>query len=267
VPAFPNHLVRPAAFQNPEFYRAQAMRLPTYDKPRIIDCAEDHPQYVALPRGCLADVQALFDNLKIKSIVRDERFGGTRIVASFKGELRAEQQLAANALLAHEVGVLSTTTAFGKTVVAAWLIAQRGINTLVLVHRQASVTRTLRAGSSWRTVGRLLDETIKKPYGMVDDSENAGAVVDPDIVIAADFIVPQRPGKLAPKAGLEPATRRLTADCSTIELLWNPSGQLIYKPFGGASIAYPIFITVEFWLLATAMAPRRIRFSLRLTGG
>lgn len=35
-------LVRIAAFQNPEFYRAQAMRLATYGKPRIISCAELH---------------------------------------------------------------------------------------------------------------------------------------------------------------------------------------------------------------------------------
>src|SRR5439155_20718319 len=40
------------------------------------------------------------------------------------------------AMLKHEMGVLAATTAFGKTVVAAWLIAQRGINTLVLVHRK-----------------------------------------------------------------------------------------------------------------------------------
>ena len=33
-------LVRVAAFQNPEFYQVQAMRLPTYGKPRIISCAE-----------------------------------------------------------------------------------------------------------------------------------------------------------------------------------------------------------------------------------
>ena len=43
-PALRNRLIRLAAFQNPEFYKAQAMRLSTYDKPRIIACAEDHPQ-------------------------------------------------------------------------------------------------------------------------------------------------------------------------------------------------------------------------------
>src|SRR5262249_34593566 len=42
-PQLRNRLIRLAAFQNPEFYKAQAMRLPTYDKPRIIACAEDLP--------------------------------------------------------------------------------------------------------------------------------------------------------------------------------------------------------------------------------
>ncbi|MDZ7615405.1 MAG: restriction endonuclease subunit R, partial [Patescibacteria group bacterium] len=52
-PELRNRLVRLAAFQNPEFYKAQAMRLPTYGKPRIIACAEDYPRHVGLPRGCL----------------------------------------------------------------------------------------------------------------------------------------------------------------------------------------------------------------------
>jgi superfamily II DNA or RNA helicase/very-short-patch-repair endonuclease len=55
---------------------------------------------------------------------------------TFHGELREEQLSAARAMLAHDIGVLSATTAFGKTVVAAWLIAERSVNTLVLVHRQ-----------------------------------------------------------------------------------------------------------------------------------
>ena len=172
VPALRNRLLRLAAFQNPEFYRAQAMRLPTYDKPRIVDCAEDHPQHIALPRGCLADVEALLETLKIKPILRDERFGGRPIAASFKGELRPEQQLAANALLAHDMGVLSATTAFGKTVLAAWLIARRGVNTLVLVHRRQLLEQWIERLSAFLalpegTIGRI-GGGRKKPTGAVD---------------------------------------------------------------------------------------------------
>ena len=75
-PGLRNRLVRLAAFQNPEFYKAQAMRLPTYDKPRIIGCAEDHPQHIGLPRGCLDDVQSLLADLDIEHDVRDERNAG-----------------------------------------------------------------------------------------------------------------------------------------------------------------------------------------------
>ncbi len=135
-PPLRNRLIRLAAFQNPEFFRAQAMRLPTYDKPRVIACAEDQPNHLGLPRGCLDEILALFRDLGIEPIVRDERFSGNPIDVRFAGELRAAQQTAADALLAHEIGVLAATTAFGKTVLAAWLIAQRRVNTLILVHRQ-----------------------------------------------------------------------------------------------------------------------------------
>ena len=115
--------MRVAAFQNPEFYKTQAMRLPTYAKPRIISCAEEHPQHIGLPRGCLEDVRQVLVDLNIRPVIRDERFNGHPLHTTFQGELRTEQKFAAEAMLKHETGVLAATTAFGKTVVAAWLIA------------------------------------------------------------------------------------------------------------------------------------------------
>ena len=47
-PALVNRIARLTAFQNPEFYAAQAMRLPTFGKPRIISCAELFPKHIAL---------------------------------------------------------------------------------------------------------------------------------------------------------------------------------------------------------------------------
>ncbi len=135
-PGLRNRLLRLAAFQNPEFHKSQVMRLPTYDKPRIIACAEDHPAHISLPRGCLDDLHELLSNLKITPIIRDERFYGRPLIVEFQGALRQEQLTAARAMLGHDTGVLSASTAFGKTVIAAWLIAQRGVNTLVLVHRR-----------------------------------------------------------------------------------------------------------------------------------
>jgi hypothetical protein len=119
-------LLRLAAFQNPEFYKAQAMRLSTYNKPRVVACAEDLPHHIGLPRGCLDDVRKTLTDLGVRVAIRDERHDSSRVDVTFQGELRREQKAAADAMLRHETGVLAATTAFGKTVVAAWLIAQRG---------------------------------------------------------------------------------------------------------------------------------------------
>jgi superfamily II DNA or RNA helicase len=128
-------LIRIAAFQNPEFYRAQAMRLPVYNKPRIISCSEDFPKYIGLPRGCAEELALMLISLKIPYEVADKRNPGTGHDFSFKGELRDEQEKAVNALIPHDIGVLSASTAFGKTVVGAYMIAKRNVNTLILVHR------------------------------------------------------------------------------------------------------------------------------------
>lgn len=136
TPELQNRIIRLAAFQNPEFYKAQAMRLPTFGKPRIIACAENHSEHIALPRGCLDELRLLLADLGIGIDLHDERFQGDLLQVDFHGSLHADQQIAANAMLAHDTGVLAATTAFGKTVVAAWLIARRGVNTLVLVHRR-----------------------------------------------------------------------------------------------------------------------------------
>jgi len=171
-PALRNRLVRLAAFQNLEFYKAQAMRLPTYDKPRIIACAEDYPHHIGLPRGCLEDVRKLLSGLKIKAVVRDERCEGKSVDVSFNGELRPEQKSAAEAMIAHDMGVLSATTAFGKTVVAAWLIAERSVNTLVLVHRRQLLEQWVERLSTFlrlppKAIGRI-GGGRKKPTGVLD---------------------------------------------------------------------------------------------------
>ncbi len=150
-PSIVTRLLRLAAFQNPEFYRAQAMRLPTYGKPRIVACAEDGAGFIELPRGCLEEVEALLRGFGIELSIQDRRYPGLRLAVSFQGILRPEQETAANAMLAHDTGVLAATTAFGKTVLAAWLIAQRGVNTLILVHRKQLLEQ-------WVTrLGELLD--------------------------------------------------------------------------------------------------------------
>ena len=136
------------------------MRLPTYDKPRVIACAEGHPEHIALPRGCMDDLRKLLRKHKVRFQIKDLRVSGNLLQTSFTGELRSEQITAARALLAHDTGVLAATTAFGKTVLAAWLIAERGENTLILVHRQQLMEQWVARLSSFldfpeKSIGRL----------------------------------------------------------------------------------------------------------------
>jgi hypothetical protein len=170
--ALRNRLLRLAAFQNPEFYQAQAMRLPTFGKPRIISCAEDHPLHIGLPRGCLDEIRDLLTGLDIECVLRDERHTGAPLNVPFHGTLRPEQQVAVDALVKHDQGVLAATTAFGKTVVAAWLIARRGVSTLVLVHRQQLMEQWVERLSTFlelpaSAIGRI-GGGRKKPNGTLD---------------------------------------------------------------------------------------------------
>ena len=135
-PSLRNALIRLAAFQNPEFYQKQSMRMPTYNIPRIICCAEDFDKHIALPRGCLDDVKELFRQLKIQVVIGNKQFSGQPIDVTFNGTLYPEQKTAATSLLEHDNGILAATTAFGKTVVACYILAQRKVNTLILVHRR-----------------------------------------------------------------------------------------------------------------------------------
>lgn len=135
-PAMLSRLWRLAAFQNPEFYRAQAMRLSTFGKSRVIGCAEEFEHHIGLPRGCLREIRELLATHGIGIDLADERCQGSAIDVTFHGELTPPQRQAVEAVLAEDIGVMCAPTAFGKTVAAAWLIAERRVNTLVLVHRR-----------------------------------------------------------------------------------------------------------------------------------
>lgn len=69
-------------------------------------------------------------------------------------------------------GVLSAGTAFGKTVVAAWLIAQRRVNTLVLVHRRQLLEQWIERLCRFldlpsKSIGHI-EGGRRKPNGILD---------------------------------------------------------------------------------------------------
>lgn len=131
-----NIIKRLAAFKNPDFYKAQAMRLPTFDKPRIISLSDETPEYLCFPRGCELDLINLFSAHKVDVKWVDKSYSGKQIDVEFNGQLRDEQEDAVGSMLQHDNGVLSATTAFGKTVIGAKIISVKKINTLILVHTQ-----------------------------------------------------------------------------------------------------------------------------------
>src|SRR5438552_18871881 len=101
-----NRLLRLAAFQNPEFYKAQAMRLSTYDKPRVIACGTEFVHHIAVPRGCLTETLALLEAHKIRPEVRDERDARTAIEAEVQRQLRPFQDESVAKITAPHDGIL-----------------------------------------------------------------------------------------------------------------------------------------------------------------
>ncbi len=131
-----DQIKRLAAFQNPEFYKKQSMRLSTATTPRVIACAEDLPQHVGLPRGRQVELETLLRGHGVALDVVDDRVAGEALGHRFRGKLTSVQDRAVKALLGHEIGVFVAPPGVGKTVVGTYLVAERGCSTLVLVHRR-----------------------------------------------------------------------------------------------------------------------------------
>jgi superfamily II DNA or RNA helicase/very-short-patch-repair endonuclease len=283
-PALRNRLLRLAAFQNPEFYKAQAMRLSTYGKPRVIACAEEFPEHIGLPRGCLEEICDLLANLGIRSVIRDERHGGRPLEVAFRGELRREQQRAAEAMLAHDTGVLAATTAFGKTVIGAWLIAQRSTNTLVLVHRRQLLDQWIERLSAFlglpaKSIGRigggrsrptglldvaLIQSLVRK--GIVDDrvAEYGHVIVDECHHLSAQsFERVARQTKARFVTGLSATIARkdghhpiIVMQCGPVRYRVNAKAQAASRPFEHVVLVQP----TSFQPIRLAESDRRVEF-------
>lgn len=126
-------LERMAALANPEFFIKQRMHERIWNTPRYLWFGDEDDETISLPRGCLDEVLKYLRLQGAKPKLVDERQKGRGLHVRFLGKLRPEQEKAFNALKAHEEGMLVAPTAFGKTVIAARLIAERKVSTLVLV--------------------------------------------------------------------------------------------------------------------------------------
>jgi len=167
-----NQMKRLAAFQNPEFYKKQSMRLSTALTPRVINCAEDLPLHVVLPRGCLSELRDLLDDLESELGLDDQRTPGAPLELSFRGQLTAVQQKAAKALLEHDIGVFVAPPGIGKTALGTYLVAERGCSTLILVHRRPLLDQwitqlSMFLGIEPKEIGRI-GGGKRKPSGLLD---------------------------------------------------------------------------------------------------
>ena len=176
-----NHLKRIAAFKNPEFYSKQALRLSTYSVPRIISCFDITDEYLAMPRGCEDTILSFLNDNNVKYSITDETSHGKKISVTFTGKEREEQTDAINALLTYSNGVLHATTAFGKTVTAAAIIARKKVNTLILVHSKALLTQWHECLTEFLDIDFKEPEEPKKrgrkkvfsPIGCLDSAGNS----------------------------------------------------------------------------------------------
>lgn len=167
-----NRIKRLAAFQNPEFFKKQKMRLSTHNTPRVISCFEELPGHVTLPRGCRDALQSLLDGYGIALHLDDKRHVGIPTAFSFHGTLSDIQQQTVDELMRYDIGIFVAPPGAGKTVVGAWLVAARNCSTLILVHRKPLLDQWV------AQLSRFLD-LMPKEIGTIGSGKNkANGILD-----------------------------------------------------------------------------------------
>lgn len=133
MPHLQNQIRSMAAFDNPVFYKNKRLGYSNYYNFSAVYMGKDEDGYICIPRGLRDSLIASCREAGIDYEIEDHREKGRPIRVTFQGDLRMQQDLAANRLLAYDQGVLSAATAFGKTVVCSYLISERKVNTLILI--------------------------------------------------------------------------------------------------------------------------------------
>lgn len=133
MPRIQNQIRSLAAFDNPEFYKNKRLGYSNYYNFSAVYLGKDIDGYIQIPRGLKERIIEECNKAGIITDISDQREKGHPIRVSFKGDLRTQQELAAEKMLTYSDGVLSAATAFGKTVVCSYLIAERKVNTLILL--------------------------------------------------------------------------------------------------------------------------------------
>lgn len=133
MPRLQNQIRSMAAFDNPVFYKNRRLGYSNYYNFSAVYMGKDQDGYICIPRGLRDDLLSSCKEAGIEYDLLDYREKGRPIRVSFHGDLKMQQNLAAQHLLAFDHGILSAATAFGKTVVCSYLISERKVNTLILL--------------------------------------------------------------------------------------------------------------------------------------
>lgn len=159
-------------FHNPEYYLARNLRKSVQDIPMWIQCFDEDSDYLMLPIGLESTLIEICENYGVNVKEIDKRFEGTPIEVGFHGDLREKQVNAVEELLAAPNGILHANTAFGKTVAAIALIAERRVNTLIIVDRVSLLEQWCERLSVFLNVPKkdigIIGGGKKKPTGIID---------------------------------------------------------------------------------------------------
>ena len=145
---------------------------------------------LSLPRGCLEAAREALRRMGAELRVKDAREEGEALEVAFQGELRPEQKAAAEAMMRHDSGVLEAGTAFGKTVLAAWMVAARGRSALVIVNRVTLQRQWIARlaqflGLRERDIGRIGGGARRRTTGRIDVAILQSLLRRPDAELGA----------------------------------------------------------------------------------
>ncbi|WP_373893712.1 DEAD/DEAH box helicase family protein [Virgibacillus sp. CBA3643] len=160
-----NEIIHLAVFSNPNYYKRRSKRLSTHDVPKKIDCSWQDEENIIIPRGCLHALTDLLEEKSITLSVINHSQPGMPISYNFQGELSFQQEEAAQQLMNNNNGIIAATTGFGKTVLAASLIAQRGVNTLIIVNKKQLIEQ-------WKEKLVAFLDIAEKQIGQIGGGKN-----------------------------------------------------------------------------------------------
>lgn len=171
-PFIKKKLIGLTVFRNPEYFLARNLRKSVQDIPMWIQCFDEDTDYLMLPIGVEATLKEICASYSIEIKTIDKRFCGTCIDVAFHGDLREKQFRAVEELLAASNGVLHANTAFGKTVTAIALIAERKVNTLIVVDRVSLLNQWCERLSVFLNIPKkeigVIGGGKKNPTGRID---------------------------------------------------------------------------------------------------